>query len=348
MDINKDEALRCMRIAEEAIASGNKERALKFIKISHQLNPNLPVCQLLDACEKLDSASPKSSIGRGLANGADNCHGSARGQGYLNGERSYGEEHVQLIRHIRGNQDYYAILGVEKTCSLEDIKRAYKKLLLKVHPDKNKAPGSEEAFKEISKAFKCLSDSDSRRQYDQVGEVEEFEPDVQCNMKRRRMGHDLFDDNGNPNEIFWAFWGQEDLFRASNAYNARGRGSHRKEEPDTAGFNFMVILQILPFLIIFVLAYIPFAESEYSLFKDHSYQFPKMTEDHGVEFFVKSSDFDVRYPPGSTARADFDDNLIKDYKNMLWRYCRVETQRRWWNKELPTPSCDKLQNLRVP
>ncbi|OWM71235.1 chaperone protein dnaJ 49 [Punica granatum] len=352
MDGNKDEALRCMRIAEQAIASGNKERALKFIRISHRLNPNLPVAGLLDACEKLGSAPPPSSFDEGSINTTENGHGSARSKESLNGERNYTEEHVQLIKQVRRNQDYYAILGVEKTCSVEEIRKAYRKLSLKVHPDKNKAPGSEEAFKKVSRAFKCLSDSDSRRQYDQTGLVEEFEPSVRHNVRRRRRrrtGHDLFEDDFDPDEIFRAFFGQGDLFRASHAYRTGQTASRpcRREEPDTAGFSFMVVLQILPFFIIFLLAYLPFTEPEYSLFKNYSYQIPKTTEQHGVEFFVKSSTFDARYSPGSAARANFEDNVIKDYKNMLRRYCHVEMQRRQWNKRLPTPNCNKLQNLGV-
>lgn len=349
MDSNKDEALRCMRIVEEAIASGNKERALKFIKISQRLNPNLPVGELLDACEKLGSAPSQSSVDEGSVNSTVNGGGSVRSHEPLCGERDYTQEHVQLIRQVRRNQDYYAILGVEKTCSVEEIRKAYRKLSLKVHPDKNKAPGSEEAFKKVSKAFKCLSDNNSRRQYDQVGLVEEFEHNARHNVRRRRRraGNDLFDDDFDPDEIFRAFFGQGDLFRPSHAYRTRGMGSHRREEPDTSGFSFMVILQILPFLIIFLLAYLPFTEPEYSLFRNYSYQFPKMTEQHGVEYFVKSSAFDVRYPAGSTERVNFEDNVIKDYKNLLWRYCHVEMQRRQWNKKLPTPNCNKLQNLGV-
>ncbi|KAK4795550.1 hypothetical protein SAY86_027876 [Trapa natans] len=351
MDGNKDEALRCMRIAEEAIASGKRERALKFIKISQRLNPNLPASELLDACEKLGSASPGSSVVERSVNTAENGSGPVRSHDPLSGEKGYTEEHIQLIRQVRRNQDYYAILGLEKTCSVEEIRKAYRKLSLKVHPDKNKAPGSEEAFKKVSRAFKCLSDNDSRRKYDQVGLVEDFEHNERHNVRRRRRrrrtGHDLFDDDLDPDEIFRAFFGQGDLFRASHAYRSRGTGSHGREEPDTSGFNFMVILQILPFLIIILLAYLPFTEPEYSLFKNYSHQFPKITEQHGVEYFVKSSAFDGHYPAGSAERANFEDNVIKDYKNMLWRYCHIEMQRRLWNKKLSTPNCDKLQNLGV-
>ncbi|MBN2789543.1 MAG: molecular chaperone DnaJ [Candidatus Delongbacteria bacterium] len=67
-------------------------------------------------------------------------------------------------------QDYYDILGVSKNSSKEDIKKAYKKLALKYHPDKNKGDKeSEEKFKEIGEAYSVLSDDNKRSRYDQFG-----------------------------------------------------------------------------------------------------------------------------------------------------------------------------------
>lgn len=103
------------------------------------------------------------------------------------GECNYTEEKLQLIMKIKRSKDYYEILGLEKSCSVEEIRKAYRKLSLKVHPDKNKAPGSEEAFKKVSKAFKCLSNDDSRTKYDQAGLVEEFE----CNQQHKSGGEEL-------------------------------------------------------------------------------------------------------------------------------------------------------------
>ncbi|XP_022722985.1 chaperone protein dnaJ 49-like [Durio zibethinus] len=349
MDGNKDEALRCVQIAEKAIASGNKERALKFIKIAQRLNHSLSVDQLLAACENLDSgSSPVSPVDEKCVTN-ENKGGSSKFNEGFDGERKYTEEHVQLIRQIKRNKDYYSILGVEKTCSVDEIRRAYKKLSLKVHPDKNPAPGSEEVFKKVCKAFKCLSDDDSRRQYDQVGLVDEFEYNRQHNVRqrrRRRYGHDLFDDDDfDPDEIFRSFFGQGDMFRASHVYRTRGMGGHQREEHHGGGPNLLILLQILPFLLIFLLAYLPMSEPEYSLFRNYSYQIPKTTEKYGVEFYVKSSAFEVNFPHGSPARANVEDNVIKDYKHMLWRYCQMERQKLHWNKNLPTPHCIKLQNL---
>lgn len=66
--------------------------------------------------------------------------------------------------------DYYKVLGVSKSASDEEIKKAYRKLAMKYHPDKNKGDkASEEKFKQISEAYAVLSDKEKRLQYDQFG-----------------------------------------------------------------------------------------------------------------------------------------------------------------------------------
>jgi curved DNA-binding protein len=67
-------------------------------------------------------------------------------------------------------KDYYKILGVSKSASAEEIKKAYRKLALKYHPDRNKGDKAAEAkFKDISEAYAVLSDAEKRKQYDMFG-----------------------------------------------------------------------------------------------------------------------------------------------------------------------------------
>ncbi len=68
-------------------------------------------------------------------------------------------------------KDYYKVLGVERNASEDTIKRAFRKLAQKYHPDRNpNDPKSEEKFKEINEAYQVLSDSQKRARYDQLGE----------------------------------------------------------------------------------------------------------------------------------------------------------------------------------
>ena len=67
-------------------------------------------------------------------------------------------------------RDYYKILGVEKSASADEIKKAYKKVAIKYHPDRN--PGDKEAekkFKQAAEAYQVLSDPEKRARYDQFG-----------------------------------------------------------------------------------------------------------------------------------------------------------------------------------
>ena len=66
-------------------------------------------------------------------------------------------------------RDYYEVLGVSKSASQEEIKKAYRSLAKKYHPDVNKEPGAEEKFKEINEAYDVLSDEQKRARYDQFG-----------------------------------------------------------------------------------------------------------------------------------------------------------------------------------
>src|SRR5207237_6469377 len=75
-------------------------------------------------------------------------------------------------KSVATKRDYYEVLGVTRAVDGEEIKRAYRRLAMKFHPDRNDGPAKAEAevkFKECSEAYEVLSDPETRRRYDQFG-----------------------------------------------------------------------------------------------------------------------------------------------------------------------------------
>lgn len=68
-----------------------------------------------------------------------------------------------------GKRDYYEVLGVARDAPADAVKKAYRKLAIQLHPDRNKAADAEEKFKELSEAYAVLSDTEKRARYDQLG-----------------------------------------------------------------------------------------------------------------------------------------------------------------------------------
>lgn len=110
--------------------------------------------------------------------------------------------------------DYYSILGVAKTASKDDIRKAYKKQSMKHHPDRG---GDEEAFKKINEAYQTLSDPQKRQMYDQFGSAD---PQRASGGRNQWQDFDFRNGNfqftGNPQEF-------EDLFGSMFGGNPFGR-----------------------------------------------------------------------------------------------------------------------------
>ncbi|XP_067292089.1 dnaJ homolog subfamily B member 9a [Pseudorasbora parva] len=77
---------------------------------------------------------------------------------------------LMITELILARKDYYDILGVPKDASDRQVKKAFHKLAMKYHPDKNKSPDAETKFREIAEAYETLSDEKRRREYDQLAD----------------------------------------------------------------------------------------------------------------------------------------------------------------------------------
>jgi molecular chaperone DnaJ len=123
-------------------------------------------------------------------------------------------------------KDYYEILGVSKNASKEEIKKAYKTLAKKYHPDLNKTPEAEAKFKEISQAAATLGDDQKRQQYDS-------------------MGHDAFNQGGGSRQGFdfndFGGFSGFDMDDILNAFFGGGSGGQRRRQ---TGQDLRVDLQI--------------------------------------------------------------------------------------------------------
>jgi molecular chaperone DnaJ len=121
-------------------------------------------------------------------------------------------------------RDYYEVLGVQRSANKEEIKNSYRRLALQYHPDRNKSPGAEERFKEISEAYAVLSDDEKRKRYDTYGHVgaEEVFRGSEANFD------EVFKDMG--------FGGFRDIFE--QIFGGGGRGGFGSARNDPFGFGF--------------------------------------------------------------------------------------------------------------
>ncbi len=131
-------------------------------------------------------------------------------------------------------RDYYEVLGVAKGASADDIKRAYRRMAIKYHPDKNpdNKAEAEAKFKECAEAYEVLNDTDKRKRYDQFGH------DGLRGVGVRDYSHMRWQDIGNISDFEDIFFGLGDLF----GFGGRGRRSAR--HGPTKGYDLETMVEL--------------------------------------------------------------------------------------------------------
>jgi len=183
MEVNKGEAERCRDLGAQALNRGQLDRAVKLFKKSLQLYPLPGVSALLSQAQGMQKqqqegssssssppprASSQSTANNDTSTSTSSSAPASSTAGTANG-RSYTQSQVEIVSKVLkskqgGRGAHYRVLGVPENASESDLKKAYRKLALKLHPDKNSAPHADEAFKAVGLAYATLSDS-QREQY---------------------------------------------------------------------------------------------------------------------------------------------------------------------------------------
>jgi len=392
MESNKEESLRCLNLAQNAFrVEGDREKAKRLAKKSIKLYPSKLAQDLLnileaDSCYE-DHQNQRQTNGNHSHTNGDSARTSADSPD-SSGPRqrrpqekqpepeagSYTPDQADAVKRVRKCNDYYEILGVTKQATDSELKKSYRKMALQFHPDKNKAPGADEAFKAIGNAFAVLSDAEKRKQYDLYGP--EQMQQSSSGGRRGRHGfyeHDPthgFESDMTAEEIFNMFFGGG--FPGQTVYVRRGdptsrfrQGAHYQRHYNQAqenreGNNFAALIQLMPILIIiFMSVFSSFLVSDplYNLQPTAKYNVKRVTSNLRIPYYVKdtfSSDFSGSLRKLESSIEDDYLNVLrqncfreKSYKeNLLWQ-ARYSGNSNLLNRahNYQTPSCDQLEKI---
>lgn len=305
------------------------------------------------------SSSNKNTASSSSQN-STNSSGDARAKTTTSAPEETKREHtpqqVADAKRINGAKTYYSILGVEKSADDQTLKKAYRKLALKMHPDKNAAPGAAEAFKKLSAAYSTLSDKEKRRQYDLTdGDITAnaggaHQDYSQGSGVRRRSGrgggtrgysngqyYEFDSDGPSAEDIFNMFFGGGYTHASGARMNQFNRGGQRathqnqqrraRNETDASPLA-SVILQFAPLLILVGMSLISnllTPDPLYSLHYTSTYHQKKTTENLKTQYYVQKG-FDAKYGPKKDARKwrDLQKEVEKDFIDTLRYQCHEE------------------------
>uniref|UniRef100_A0A1B6LIW9 J domain-containing protein n=1 Tax=Graphocephala atropunctata TaxID=36148 RepID=A0A1B6LIW9_9HEMI len=343
MEVNKDEAERCIEIAEKCILDGNRDKAEKFLQKAEKLFSTQKAKDLLERLQQFNNASRRPSSPQ-TEESVPRKRSAAPKKEETSSDNDYSKDQLEAVRRIRKCKDYYEILGVEKDASDSDIKKAYKKLALQLHPDKNKAPGAGEAFKAIGNAVAVLTDVEKRKQYDMYGADEEK---IQRHSGRTHHEYNYtrgFEADVTAEELFNMFFGGG-FASPNNVYVRRGnqwrrQDAHPQQQREANGYT--IFLQMLPIMLVVILSMMSslfISDPVYSLTASSKFPVMRNTMNLRVPYYVKET-FHNEYQ-GSLRRLEA--SVEEEYVTNLRHACYREKNYNLGDK----PHCTLLKEIRT-
>jgi DnaJ family protein B protein 12 len=270
--VNKDEAGRCRDIGARALRQGQHDRAVKFFKKSLSMYPLPGVEVLLAQAEKVAA--------NGGSNTAEETNdGTSRPSRTSTPSVQRSTSSASVTSEVGASGRSYTPEQVEIVKTENELKKAYRKRALKLHPDKNSAPHADDAFKAVGLAYGTLSDPQKRTIYDRYGDED---PDNRGGGMRPAGGgvHFRPGQDVSPEDIFNMFFGGGMPMRgpggvhfASNFGPGFGAGARhrqqqqqrqqqqrraqgqRPQQPQEQPNPFQSILQVVPFFLILILSF---------------------------------------------------------------------------------------------
>ncbi|CCM01803.1 uncharacterized protein FIBRA_03870 [Fibroporia radiculosa] len=390
MESNKDEAIKCLSIAQRRRDSGDLAAARRFCQKSLALFSTPEAEKLLglidaEAASGEQSSSASSSAGSSStgpftssteahpsASGARQRHAgttsSSNGTGAPNSgadqkKREYTPQQAAVVKRVRACKvtEYYEILAVKKECEEAEVKKAYRKLALSLHPDKNGAPGADEAFKMVSKAFQVLSDPQKRAAYDRHGSDPEsrFSGAPSSGFASSGFASNGFGGGGgfegelSPEDLFNMFFGGGmgggsfgggPVFTASFGPGGFQRTRMRTTRPtgqEQAAEPRSMFMQFLPLIILFAFSFLNivptlFSPSQipdprFSFTPSNRYNVERQTDGLHVKYHVNGAEFSGHRIAAELARngnkpgpelSRFEKTVEQVFKEDLYRQCQ--------------------------
>lgn len=374
-EANKDEVDKCKQISEKALAAGDKDKAVRFLQKAKRMDPGDSSLDDLilraNSFESTGSGPSEAPPPRSSPSGGPSSGGSASGEGMhhrasaagradtsgrpAKASLNYTSEQMEEVQRILRTKDYYEVMKVAKDANEETVKKAYKKMALKLHPDKNKAPGAEEAFKKLSKVVQCLTDAEKKQTYDRYGDEDRIPQ-----QQRRAYQQDFM----TPEDLFAAFFTGGTPFHVHH-----GRAYHQRQQqnPDDDGpaAQRAHLAQMLPLLLMVVLMLASnFASSRdgsrFSFQPQGPYKYERQSKLLGVKYYVMEG-FDQLYHEPSSLR-DFEKQVDMYHVRNLHSECDYQekvkykkvlhAQRRGKQEDVqsakahPTPACKEIDRIK--
>ena len=310
---NEERSKLLLERGQKSLENKNYLEALHYFKLSNKFQKSFQTDELIKKCEEIVKEMREK----------EKKEESSKDE---TGPNPQDEACEKIIK----NNNYYEILGITKETPNDDIKRAYKKLALKFHPDKNKSSKAEEAFKKIATAYQTLTDPKKRELFDKYGSEEEYREKI-YQERQQQFEYEDFD----AYDIFDMFFGNID----PEVLRRQRRRFRRAQAQQQAQINprfvkFLPFLQLIPVLLMSLTYIVPYIFRTKDLFifekNNKDYPYERKTQRFKINYYV-GKDFEEKYKNiknNNIEKIKIENEIENKYLNYLRIECQEKNQLR--------------------